>query len=99
MSTIDPDGLRATAAGFETEVANTVSTARSTLASGPAQSILGDNFTNVHVALASVYVEAYNFAQRDLQRKHDDAVEFRTRLVKTADDWEAAERHSTVKKH
>lgn len=94
MATVDTDALRAVAGRFETEVAANLAKAKSAL--GQARSIEYSNFTNVHIPLAVVYVEAWNFANRDLDRKVDNAGEFAGRLRKTAADWDEAEHKSTV---
>ena len=95
MATVDTDALRAVADHFETEVAGHLAKAKSAL--GQARSIEYSNFTNVHIPLAIVYVEAWNFENRDLDRKVANAGEFAGRLKKTAADWDAAEHKSTVR--
>ena len=95
MATVDTDALRAVAGRFETEVGAHLAKAKSAL--GQARSIEYSNFTNVHIPLAVVYVEAWNFENRDLDRKVDNAGEFAARLKKTAADWDAAEHKSTIK--
>ncbi|HEU5265505.1 MAG TPA: type VII secretion target [Jatrophihabitans sp.] len=95
MPTIDSDALRTLATRLDSEVGGAVADALTAL--GKAQSIEYANFTNVHPALAAAYVEAWNFENRDLQRKRNVATEFRDRMTKTADDWDAAEQHNIIK--
>lgn len=95
MPTVDTDALRAVAERFESEVGAQLDKAKQSLAR--AQGIEYSNFTNVHIPLAVVYVEAWNFENRDLETKRQNVTTFRDKLKKTADDWDSAEQASTIK--
>lgn len=97
MPYVDPPGLRTVAGRFDSEVSKHLDEAISALKG--AEPILSDNFTNVHLPLAIVYVEAHNFENTDLERKKTNATEFKNRLTKTANDWDAAEHASKPKTH
>jgi hypothetical protein len=94
MAQVDTDALRRLADDFETNVGTKLAAARTTLAA--AQGIEYSNFTNVHLPLAAVYVEAFNFQNRDLETKRTTAAQFRTNLRATADAWDQAEQHNTM---
>lgn len=94
MAHVDTDALRRLADDFENKVGTTLAAARTTLAA--AQGIEYSNFTNVHLPLAAVYVEAFNFQNRDLETKRNTAAQFRTNLRATADAWDQAEQHNTI---
>jgi hypothetical protein len=94
MAHVDTDALRRLADDFENNVGVKLAAARTRLAD--AQGIEYSNFTNVHLPLALVYVEAFNFQNRDLETKRTTASQFRTNLRATADAWDLAEQHNTV---
>jgi hypothetical protein len=95
MVYVDPDALRAAGGRFESQVAVKLGEARQALRA--AQSLNYADFTTVQVALASVLVESWNFAYRDLESKIDATQDFRTGLRVAAENWEAAEAASTVR--
>lgn len=95
MVYVDPDALRAAAGRFDSEVAAKLAEARQALQG--AQSLNYADFTTVQVALASVVVEAWNFALRDLESKLDTSQDFRNGLRASAEHWEQAEEASTVR--
>jgi Excreted virulence factor EspC, type VII ESX diderm len=95
MVHVDIDALRRLADEYEDDVAAKLSAARAALQG--ARSIEYSNFTAVHIPLAVVYVEAWNFHNRDLESKIDSAGAVRVNLRQTADNWAAAERASTVR--
>lgn len=94
MVYVHPDALRRFAAQLETDVAAKLAAATEALQ--PAHAIEYANFTNLHVPLAVVYVEAANFHHRDLETKQQTATDFRANLEATAAHWEQAEQASTV---
>ena len=95
MPDVDPEALQRLAQRFETEVGGAIANAKTAL--DQAQVIEYSNFTNVHIPLATVYVEAWNFAHQDLDRKQRNAAAFHEKLVQTAQDWIDAEHASSVK--
>ena len=50
----------------------------------------------VHIPLAVVYTEAWNFQNRDLETKNETATDFRTNLYNNAQAWDQAEEKSTL---
>lgn len=94
MVRVDTDALRRFADRFESEVGSALAAASTALQG--AQAIEYTNFTAVHIPLAAVYVEAWNFHNRDLATKRQAASTFRTNLDATADHWDEAERASTI---
>lgn len=94
MNHIDTDAVRSHADDFEGRVGAALQSARTTLQA--AQAISYSNFTAVHIPLAVVYTEAWNFQNRDLETKNETASDFRTNLYNNAQAWDDAEDHSTV---
>jgi hypothetical protein len=92
---VDTDALRRFANQFDTEVAAKLAASGTALRG--AQAIEYSNFTTVHVPLAAVYVEAWNFHNRDLESKHQTAADFKAGLEATAEHWDEAERASTIR--
>ena len=95
MNDIDTDAVRRYADDFENRVATMVATARTTLQQ--AQAISYSNFTAVHIPLAVVYTEAWNFQNRDLETKGQTATQFKQNLYSNAAAWDAAEHKSIVR--
>jgi hypothetical protein len=91
---VDTDALRRFAKQFETEVGTKLAAAGTALQG--AQAIEYSNFTTVHIPLAAVYVEAWNFQNRDLETKHQTAGQFKAGLDATAEHWDEAEEASTI---
>jgi hypothetical protein len=96
MNRITPSDLRQEAKKFESAVGSALADAAALLESSEAQSVEYANFTAVHPALASVYAEALHFFSRDIASKRETALEYRTRLETTADNWQEAEDSSNV---
>ena len=94
MNQVDTEALRHQADRFEDDVAAKIAAALNDLQG--AQAIAYSNFTTVHIPLALVYTEAWNFQNRDLQTKKETAGQFAKNLDSTADDWDAAEDKSTM---
>jgi hypothetical protein len=95
MVHVDTDALRRYGSQFETEVRAKLEAAGTALQE--AQAIQYTNFTTVHIPLAAVYVEAWNFHNRDLETKRQTATDFKDRLDTTAAQWEQAEEASTIR--
>jgi hypothetical protein len=95
MGTIDTDAVRQHADQFEDSVGAALQRARTALQR--AQAISYSNFTAVHLPLALVYTEAWNFHNRDLETKRETATDFRTNLYDNAALWDEAEAHSIVR--
>jgi hypothetical protein len=93
--TIDTDALRALAQRFDTEVGKHLADARAKLAA--VRPLEYSNFTTVAWTLATAYVEAANFENRDLETKQHTTADYGAALKKTADDWDTAEAASTPK--
>jgi hypothetical protein len=93
--TIDTNALRALAQRFDSEVGKHVTDARDKLAS--VRALEYSNFTTVAWTLATAYVEAANFENRDLETKQHTATDYGVALKKTADDWDTAEAASKPK--
>lgn len=95
---VDTDGLRTAAARYTSEVAPRIAEALTAIAAGTsAHDVQSSNFTNLHIPLALVYVEAYNFQKRNLESRSEDAATFDTNLRSSAKHWDDAEHLSTVK--
>ncbi len=94
MAKVDTDALRQFAQQFDSQVGAKLADAGTALRD--AQAIEYSNFTTVHIPLAVVYVEAWNFANRDLETKRQNAVDFRGKLEATAAHWDEAEHASTI---
>lgn len=95
MNHIDTDAVRRDADDFQDRVGAALQAAKTTLQA--AQAITYSNFTAVHIPLAVVYTEAWNFQNRDLETKHATAIDFRTNLYNNAQAWDEAEQQSTVR--
>ena len=95
MPKVDTTALRKDAGDFESRVGSALDAARQKL--GGAQAIEYSNFTNLHLPLSIVYVEAWNVQNRDLESKRAAATEFKNRLEATARMWDEAEQKSTPK--
>jgi hypothetical protein len=95
MVDVDYAALRRLATRYGTDVATKLTEARTALQA--AQGIAYTNFTAVHVPLAVVYTEAWNFHNRDLESKIGSAQAVEAGLRQTADNWERAEQASTVR--
>ncbi|MEU2610413.1 hypothetical protein ABZ570_02295 [Micromonospora sp. NPDC007271] len=54
------------------------------------------NFTVVVPSLAVAYVAAVEFLEEELRTKREHLTEMRSRLNRTADNWEAADKASTI---
>ncbi|MEU8260126.1 hypothetical protein AB0C02_05835 [Micromonospora sp. NPDC048999] len=54
------------------------------------------NFTTVVPSLAVAYVGAVEFLEEELRTKRAHLTEIRSRLNRTAENWEAAEQASTI---
>ena len=94
MNHIDTDAVRGYADDFQDRVGAALQSAKTTLQE--AQAISYSNFTAVHIPLAVVYTEAWNFQNRDLETKNETATDFRTNLRANAQAWDDAEAHSIV---
>jgi hypothetical protein len=95
MVHVNTAAIRRLAGDFETEVGANLTAARTALQA--AQGIEYSNFTAVHVPLAVAYVEAWNFHNRDLESKTDVARTVTANLEIDADNWDEADRASTVR--
>ena len=95
MNQIDTDAVRGFADDFENRVGAALQLAKTVLQE--AQAISYSNFTAVHIPLAVVYTEAWNFQNRDLETKNETAIDFRTNLYNNAQAWDEAEEKSTVR--
>jgi hypothetical protein len=93
--TIDTDALRALAGRFDSDGGAHLDAARTKLAA--VRPLEYSNFTTVAWTLATAYVEAANFQNRDLETKRQTATSYGAALKKTADDWDSAEAASTPK--
>lgn len=95
--TIDPAKLRQAAQRFHDEVGGALTKAAAAFTGGTgATAIEYSNFTSVATALALIYVEATNFAGRDIQTKLGVARQFNDLLADTANKWDSAEHASTI---
>jgi hypothetical protein len=95
MNHIDTDAVREHADALQDRVGAALQAARNLLQE--AQAITYSNFTAVHIPLAVVYTEAWNFQNRDLETKNETAIDFRTNLRSNAQAWDDAEEKSTVR--
>lgn len=94
MNQIDTDAVRRYADQLRDNVGSALQQARTVL--HEAQAISYSNFTAVHLPLALVYTEAWNFQNRDLETKNETATDFRTNLYSNAQAWDDAEQKSII---
>ncbi|MEU0549143.1 hypothetical protein [Micromonospora sp. NPDC005979] len=94
MIEVDPPAIRALGETIEREVGPPLDACAELLES--ARAIEHSNFTSVVPQLAVAYVGAVEFVEEQLRAKREHLAEVRSRLGRTADNWEAAETASTI---
>ncbi|MEU7929392.1 hypothetical protein [Micromonospora sp. NPDC049801] len=94
MIEVDPPAIRALGDTIERQVGPPLDACAELLES--ARAIEHSNFTSVVPQLAVAYVGAIEFVEEQLRTKREHLAEVRSRLGRTADNWEAAETASTI---
>lgn len=94
MIEVDPPAIRTLGTTIQSELTPVFDACTELLAS--AREITHSNFTSVTPHLAVAYLGAVEFAEEQLRGKRDHLTVMRSRLARTADNWEAADSHSTI---